>query len=57
MENREQRRQRKKLERMQKDEHKIMRSISLFDAKFGGINNKRGKHKTLWLTNKCGRVR
>lgn len=55
MENREQRRQKKRLERLQKDEHKIMRSISLFDAKFGGINNKRGKHKTPWLANKCSR--
>ncbi len=57
MDNRAQRRQKKKLERLQKDENKIMRSVSLFDAKFGGINNKRGKHKTQWLANKCSRGR
>lgn len=57
MDNRAQRRQKKKLERLQKDENKIMRSVSLFDAKFGGINNKRGKHKTQWLASKCSRGR
>lgn len=57
MGNREQRRKKKKLERLQKDENKIMRSVSLFDAKFGGINNKRGKHKTQWLASKCSRGR
>lgn len=57
MENREQRRQRKRLEKMQKNENKIMRSVSLFDARFGGINNKRGKHKTQWLASKCSRGR
>lgn len=57
MENREQRRQKKRLEKMQQNESKIMRSVSLFDAKFGGINNKRGKHKTQWLASKCSRGR
>lgn len=57
MENREQRRQKKRLEKMQQNESKIMRSVSLFDARFGGINNKRGKHKTQWLASKCSRGR
>lgn len=57
MDNRAQRRQKKKLEKMQKNENKIMRSVSLFDARFGGINNKRGKHKTQWLASKCSRGR